>query len=89
MPTSHTLERAANYTILRINSSDGTNRLHLEFVASLNKAITALSFEPQPLIITGEFIGGGAGQGMDFFQVSSDGKEFCIASDDKGLRFER
>ena len=66
MPTGHTLERAANYTILSINSSDGTNRLHLEFVASLNQAITALSFEPQPLIITGN---------AKFFSVGADLKE--------------
>src|SRR5262245_50386594 len=47
------LDRVANIRVLRLSSTDGTNRLTRACVLALTDAIQNLSAENQPLIITG------------------------------------
>jgi enoyl-CoA hydratase/carnithine racemase len=53
MPTSFRIERADSIRVLRLFSSDGTNRLTVECVIAMTYALGELQEHAEPLIITG------------------------------------
>lgn len=82
------LEQASSVQVLRLVSSDGTNRLTRALVLALTDAIRTLSSNPRPLILTGNsrFFSAGADlheiaslRGPDAYDFSRIGQELMNA----------
>lgn len=69
MPSHFQFETAADATILRLISPDGTNRLTRACVLALSEVVVHLARQPRPLVIAGnaEFFSAGA----DLAEISS------------------
>lgn len=76
------VERKARYSLLRLESRDGTNRLTRACVISLADAVRELAHEPQPLplIITGNH---------KFFSAGADLHEIVALTGPEALAFAR
>ncbi len=86
--SSFQIESRAGSTILRLRSSDGTNRLTAELVMALTSEITTLAQAPHPLLITGNdrFFSAGADlteiaalNGPDAYKFSQRGQALMNA----------
>ena len=84
------LEHHGSFTILRLVSDDGTNRLSRARVNALTQAIQELTLRPRPLVITGNhrFFSAGAdlneitALGSDAFEFARMGQHLMQLIDD-------
>jgi len=71
-------EIADGVTILRLSSSDGTNRLSRDCVRALTETVADLALGARPLIIAGN---------LTFFSTGADLKEIATLTGPEALRF--
>jgi enoyl-CoA hydratase/carnithine racemase len=76
----HTIERAENVTVVRLSSSDDTNRITRSLVSDLTSVVRQLGAEPnpKPLIITGN---------DRFFSAGADLREIAALVAAEALNF--
>jgi enoyl-CoA hydratase/carnithine racemase len=80
LTTTFRLEFGHGVRILRLESTDGTNRLTQAFVLSLTEAIARLTFEQQPLVITGN---------ERFFSAGADLQEISALAGPTAYEFSK
>jgi enoyl-CoA hydratase/carnithine racemase len=79
-PAHFVIEEKKRLTIVHLQSDDGTNRLTRACVLSLANAISNLSREPRPLIITGN---------QKFFSAGADLAEIAALSGPAAYEFSK
>jgi enoyl-CoA hydratase/carnithine racemase len=80
LPEHFHVRQDAGVRILRLVSSDGTNRLTLACVLALTAAIRELGLQPQPLVITGN---------RKFFSAGADLSEIAALTGPAAYEFSR
>jgi len=80
MPGHFQLETMADALILRLVSSDGTNRLTRACVLALGEAVLNVSREPRPLVITGN---------SKFFSAGADLAEIASLTGPTAVEFSK
>lgn len=80
LPEHFHVRQDAGVRILRLVSSDGTNRLTLACVLALTAAIRELGLQPQPLVITGN---------RKFFSAGADLSEIVALTGPAAYEFSR
>lgn len=73
-------EHSSSFSVVRLKSDDGTNRLQHDFVVAMRSMIFQFSGMPQPLIMTG---------GDKFFSAGADLYEIAALDGPTGYEFAR
>lgn len=73
-------EHSSRFSVLRLKSEDGTNRLRHDFIVAMRSMVSELSGKRRPLILTG---------GRKFFSVGADLKEIAALNGSTAFEFAR
>jgi putative endonuclease len=73
------VEDGRGFSILRLHSADGTNRLTIAAVIALTEAIRQLAAEPRPLVLTGNHKFFSAGADLAEISALTGSAAFCFA----------